>query len=160
MKRSRQILRRSFAVSLIVFAAIQFVPVDRTNPPIETEIFAPAEVRSILRRACYDCHSNETRWPWYSRVAPVSWLVASDVHEARATMNFSAWNRLEPSRQIKKQRKCWKEVEQGEMPLWSYGPLHPSSALTDDERLVLKNWSQSADDASESPQNGITPAGD
>lgn len=158
MKRSRRILRRSFALSLIVFAGIQLVPVDRSNPPVETEVTAPAEVRSILRRACYDCHSNETKWPWYSRIAPVSWLVASDVHEAREAMNFSAWNRLAPSRQIKKQRKCWKEVEQGEMPLWFYAPLHPSATLTDDERLVLKSWSQSAGASNEPRGDATSPA--
>ena len=72
---------------LVVLLAIQLVPVQRSNPPVEAEVPAPENVRTILRRACYDCHSNETVWPWYSRIAPVSFLVASDVHEARAKMN-------------------------------------------------------------------------
>ncbi len=64
---------------LLTLVAIQFVPVGQLNPPVEAEVPAPATVRVILRRACYDCHSNETVWPWYSQVAPVSWLVARDV---------------------------------------------------------------------------------
>jgi heme-binding protein len=64
---------------LLALIVMQFVPVERTNPPVEQEVPAPANVRAMLRRACYDCHSNETRWPWYSHVAPVSWLVAHDV---------------------------------------------------------------------------------
>ena len=72
--------------------AIQLVPISRTNPPVETEIAAPANVQAILTRSCYDCHSNKTAWPWYSHVAPVSWLVASDVSGARKKMNFTPWN--------------------------------------------------------------------
>ena len=68
-----------------VFVAIQLVPVHRDNPPVASDLDAPADVKSILRRACYDCHSNETRWPWYAYVAPVSWLVAHDVEEGRRT---------------------------------------------------------------------------
>jgi hypothetical protein len=68
---------------------IQLIPIRRDNPPATGSVAAPPEVMSILRRSCYDCHSNETIWPWYSRVAPVSWLVARDVHEGRRHVNFS-----------------------------------------------------------------------
>src|SRR5438874_1058331 len=74
-----------------VLVAIQLVPVERTNPSATKPIEAPAEVTAVLRRSCYDCHSNETRWPWYAYVAPVSWLVADDVKDGRAKLNFSSW---------------------------------------------------------------------
>ncbi|MDH5429724.1 MAG: heme-binding domain-containing protein, partial [Nitrospirota bacterium] len=77
----------------IVLIGIQFIPVNRTNPPMEEEIVALPDVKAILKRACYDCHSNETIWPWYSQVAPASWLLAWDVAEGREELNFSTWNR-------------------------------------------------------------------
>ncbi len=92
MKRIGRIAKWAIAVLIIALVAIQLVPVDRTNPPVETEVPATVEVRSILRRACYDCHSNETVWPWYSRIAPISWLVARDVREGREKVNLSTWN--------------------------------------------------------------------
>src|SRR5688572_19601769 len=92
---------------LLLLVAIQFVPVDRVNPPVEAEVPALANVRAILRRACYDCHSNETVWPWYSQVAPVSWLVVRDVREGREELNFSTWNRITTQKQVKKLKKSW-----------------------------------------------------
>lgn len=89
-------MRRWIAVSglsvLAVLIVIQFIPVDTSNPPVTADIPSSPEGKAVLRRACYDCHSNETRWPWYSRVAPASWLTARDVREGRAELNFSAWN--------------------------------------------------------------------
>src|SRR5262245_31144538 len=73
----------------------QAMPVTRTNPPVEWDVDAPAEVAAILRNACYDCHSHETRWPWYSRVAPVSWYVTRHVEKGRGDLNFSSWPRLD-----------------------------------------------------------------
>ena len=111
---------------LLILIAIQFVPVDRVNPPVETEVPAPAPVRVILRRACYDCHSNETVWPWYSQVAPFSWLLAHDVREGRAELNFSTWNQYSTQRQVKKLQESWKEVNEGDMPPWyKYPPAKP-----------------------------------
>ena len=78
-------------IVLVVIIAIQFWPVERTNPPVLSDIEAPQEVKAVLHAACYDCHSNETRWPWYSYVAPASWLVTSDVTEAREHLNLSEW---------------------------------------------------------------------
>ena len=72
--------------------AIQFVPVVRENPPITAPLAAQAELAQVLERSCYDCHSNQTRWPWYASVAPVSWLVARDVDRGRHELNFSAWD--------------------------------------------------------------------
>jgi hypothetical protein len=139
----KSIVKWSLAGLLLAFVAIQLVPVDRTNPPVETEVPATAEARSVLRRACYDCHSNETVWPWYSRIAPVSWLVARDVHEGREELNFSTWNRLETKDQVEAFHESWEEVEEGEMPLWFYLPAHPEARLSAQDRSVLRAWSLS-----------------
>lgn len=96
----------------------------------------------MLRRACYDCHSNETVWPWYSKVAPASWLVADDVEHGRRHVNFSTWNRRTPEEQAKAMKTVWEEVEAGEMPLWQYRPLHPAARLSDADKALLRVWSQ------------------
>jgi hypothetical protein len=104
---------------------------------------APTEVLAVLERACYDCHSHETKWPWYSRVAPVSWLVAHDVREGREELNFSTWNRLDSKKQVKAMHESWEEVEEGKMPPWFYLPPHPEARLTAEDREVLRAWSRS-----------------
>jgi hypothetical protein len=136
----RRLVKWSLIGLPLVFVAIQFVPVQRTNPPVETEVTAPPDVRAVLRRACYDCHSNETVWPWYSHVAPASWLVADDVNKGRRQVNFSTWNRLTPKDQAKKLREAWEEIESGEMPLWYYRPLHPGASLNAQDRALLEGW--------------------
>lgn len=124
----------------VVVVAIQLVPVDRTNPPVEEEVPASPEVRAVLKRSCYDCHSHESVWPWYGYVAPVSWLVARDVSEAREHLNFSTWNRLPPEDRAEAFEEIWEEVDKGEMPLWFYVPLHPEAKLTEEDRLLLRAW--------------------
>lgn len=133
-------LRRAALAIVAVLVLIQLVPVDRANPPAEDEVPAPPEVRAVLKRACYDCHSNETVWPWYSRVAPVSWLIARDVREGRDEANYSTWSRYDAKRQAKILKKSWKEVEEGEMPPWFYVPLHPEAALGEQDRAALSAW--------------------
>ena len=126
------------AVGLVV---IQFIPVVRSNPTILAEIKAPEEVLTIFRRACYDCHSNETIWPWYSYVAPVSWLVESDVKVGRGNVNFSEWNEYSQKLQNLKRYKIGKEVDEGEMPLWYYLPLHSEAKLSQADIDLIISWS-------------------
>jgi hypothetical protein len=125
---------------LALFLLLQLVPVDRTNPPVEEEVPASPEVREVLVRACYDCHSNETVWPWYSRVAPMSWLAVRDVREGREALNFSTWNRLSTRERMEALQESWEEVEEGEMPLWFYLPAHPEARLTPPDRALLRAW--------------------
>jgi len=140
MTRGTRIAKLSFASLVFVLLAIQLVPIRRTNPAVESDVSAPAEVQSVLRRACYDCHSNETVWPWYSHVAPVSWLLASDVSEGREKLNFSVWDRRSSEQQAEAIQKCWHEVERGDMPPWLYRPFHPNARLSDQDRAVLRKW--------------------
>ncbi len=144
-QRSKRFAKRALVALLAVGLLAQLVPVDRTNPPVTADLQAPEDVRAVLRRACYDCHSNETTWPWYSRVAPISWLVAHDVDEAREHMNFSTWGTLSADEQEHLREEAWEEVEEGEMPLWFYVPLHAEAKLDDADRAVLQAWAGSKD---------------
>lgn len=158
MKGSRRALVWSVGVLGILIVAIQFVPVDRSNAATQTQVPASAEARAVLTRACYDCHSNETAWPWYSYVAPVSWLVARDVREGRQKLNFSTWNLLSSGQQSEGVKESWEKVQEGEMPLWFYLPLHPSARLSDADRSVLQAWASSGGigtGASMGPDTGI-----
>mgnify|MGYP003375741907 CR=1 FL=1 len=125
-----------------VFAAIQLVSCERTNPAVTGDILAAADVKSVLRRSCYDCHSNETEWTWYSRVAPASWLVHRDVSVGRAALNFSEWESLPLERRAKLQKESAEEVAEGEMPPSFYTPLHPHAKLSLDDKLLLRTWGQ------------------
>jgi hypothetical protein len=127
--------RRAGVVMLALLGIMQLVPYggDHTNPPARVEPpWDSASTRELVRRACFDCHSNETRWPWYGNVAPVSWLVQRDVDRGRAHLNFSEWNR--PQRHA---RDATEEVRKGGMPLWFYVPLHSEAGLTPDEKEAL-----------------------
>jgi len=129
-----------------VTVAIQFIPVEGLghNPPERFTPDAPPEVEAILRKACYDCHSNETEWPWYARLAPGSWLMAKDVREGRNNMNMSEWSAddADDLEEIAYDKETsWEQIEAGEMPPWFYiFPMHPGAALSDDEKQTLKAW--------------------
>lgn len=139
----KKILVWGGAALLVVLIAIQLIPTARAeNPAVEEEIVASAEVMHLLRRSCYDCHSNETSWPWYSRVAPARWLVHHDVLEGREHLNFSTWNRYDAEQRAEKLEELVEEVHEGKMPPWFYTPLHPGSGLSDPERAVLERWAR------------------
>ena len=104
--------------------------------------------RSTRRSRTNDGISRErelsrSSWPWYSRVAPVSFLVAHDVREGREHLNFSTWNRLSTTEQARAIHECWEEVEEGEMPLWFYTPLHPEARLSEEDLQLLEAWAAS-----------------
>ncbi len=138
-----RLAKRAGIVTVVVLVLIQFVPVARTNPPVGQEVPASAAVLSVLRRSCYDCHSNNTVWPWYSHVAPVSWLVARDVREGRRHVNFSTWDSRTPAQQAHAVREIGEQVEKGEMPMSIYLPLHPDARLSARDKQVLIDWAKS-----------------
>lgn len=149
---TRRMLLQLAGLVVFVLVALQIIPVTRDNPPVTAEIHASPAVASILRRACYDCHSNETVWPWYSHVAPVSFLIANDVHHGRRHVNFSTWGTLTPAKQAKNVQDIWEEVSEGEMPMSIYVPLHHDARLSDLDKRALEAWAKSV--AAENP--GIT----
>ena len=158
---------RIIALLIILFIIIQFFPVTRTNPPVETEAATPASVKAILKRSCYDCHSNSTVWPWYSQVAPVSWMVTRDVNDGRQYLNFSTWNRYDSDRLADIYDDTHVEIDQDDMPPWYYKPMHPQVGLNDNNKQTLLDWAVRAkatlnakspfsDDAIDSDSSGET----
>jgi len=126
------------------FAVAQLVPAERTNPPSKGDVAAPRPVAATLRRACYDCHSNETRWPWYSRVAPLSWVIVRHVTEGRRQINFSEWGAYYPNTRRRKLQWMSRALREEKMPPWSYGLMHPDARLTAADRAALEQWIESA----------------
>lgn len=148
-----KILKWSFIVVAVIFTAAQVVRPARTNPPVEVSRTAQAhlnissEVESIFRRACYDCHSNETRWPWYSNVAPASWFLTDHVDHGRKHLNFSDWAQPERHTADKNAARqldeIYKEVKGRGMPLGTYLILHPDAKLSDQDIKVICDWVES-----------------
>jgi len=129
-----------------MFAGLQVIPVDRSSPPVDASrtIFAsealPAKVETVLRRSCQDCHSNQTRWPWYSYVAPTSWIVAHDVHAARRHMNLSEWAGYPARKREEKLNGICEQVVNGDMPEGKYALIHRRARVTEDERAAICQW--------------------
>ena len=121
-------------------------PPERSDSPVGaifgTDTAVPAPVRSALRGACFDCHSNETRWPWYSSVPVVSWLIEHDVSEGRAQLNFSTWHDYTTFERADLLDKVCDKAKKREMPLWQYRILHRESRLTESDVAALCRWSQ------------------
>jgi cytochrome c551/c552 len=135
-------LKRTGLAVIVILIAIQLIPVDKSNPPQRGAAAAPAEVQTLLRRACFDCHSNETVWPWYSQIAPVSLLIAQDVKKGRREVNFSIWEAYDERRKARKLKEIAKQVEKGGMPLFYYLPLHPDAKLSPAERDQIVQWAK------------------
>jgi Haem-binding domain len=130
-------------LAVAVGASIQLVNVQHASAPPTGDLSAPPQVESALRRACYDCHSNETRWPWYSRVAPVSWLIARDVERGRRELNFSEWASYYPATRKRKLEWMQRVLREQEMPKWSYRLIHSQARLTDADREIVDRWIRS-----------------
>ena len=130
-KQVKTLLLVLIGIGVVGFVGIQFIPVDRSNPPIVSEPnWDSPETRALAERACFDCHSNETKWPWYSKIAPVSWLVVHDVQEGRAALNYSEWRPNQENESVE-------AIVEGEMPLEIYLMMHPEAQLTKAETQAL-----------------------
>jgi len=125
---------------LLVFFGIQFVPVEQTNPPTQPSVVGSQRVQDLFQRSCFNCHSNETVWPWYGKVAPFSWLVARDVNHAREKLNFSTWNSLSQPDQDRLKAEIWKQVKFGEMPPPMYVFGNQEARVTTDHHRMLREW--------------------
>jgi len=139
-KPSAKALINTALAVLVLFAAIQLVPYGKaqSNPPVVTEpAWNSPATRALAKRACFDCHSNETVWPWYSRVAPVSWLVRMDVVNGRNVLNFSEWQ--DGKREGENPKKIQEELAEGEMPPLQYTLVHAESRLSKAEKLQLSD---------------------
>lgn len=156
--RLKKLVRFAVLGGVIIAIAIQFVPVKgvASNPPERAPLGAPPHVEAILRRACLDCHSNETRWPLYSRIAPGSWLMARDVTQGRQHLNLSEWGEADEEERKLDRENCWEKIEAGEMPPWFYVyPLHLEARLSNEEKAILKGWLLKDGPAAPEPKKDI-----
>jgi len=118
-----------------LFLIIQLVPYgrDHSNPPVtKSPVFVGAQTEQIFNNSCADCHSNLTKWPWYSNIAPVSWLVQSDVDEGRSVMNFSEWDKPQPALD-----ELVEQISEGSMPPSKYTRIHSGTKLSDSQKKAL-----------------------
>jgi len=137
-----RVAKAALALVLGGLIVVQFVPLKapRDNPEVTATIASPPAVVSILRTACFDCHSNETYWPFYAYLAPASWLVTEDVAGGRSRLNFSEWDDLRIGFQKRFARKIVERVEAGEMPLWQYRLVHWDATLSAEQIATLRAW--------------------
>ena len=144
-----KILKYLFIIILTVFIIIQFFRIDKNNPEFDktgdliVSENPPTEIAQILRSSCYDCHSNETIWPWYSNIAPVSWMLQQHVTEGRGHLNFSLWSRIEGYDKLFIIEEIIEEIELAEMPLPGYLLVHANAKLTEEQRQLLIEWLRS-----------------
>ena len=98
-------------IFVVGFIVMQLIPVERSNPKTDPalEIKAPADVKAVFKRSCYDCHSNETKWPWYSNIAPMKWFIARDVEVGRQWLNFSEWESYDEEKKKKREKRYTKQ---------------------------------------------------
>jgi hypothetical protein len=140
-------LKTAAFLCIVFLLVIQVIRIDRSNPAVYSDLDADPSVQSILRKSCYDCHSNETVWPWYSGLAPVSWLVGNDVKEGRRHLNFSEWSTLDERTRLHKKQEIGEEVKAGRMPPWYYLLMHSGSRLKPSEQDLITAWTSSAAEA-------------
>lgn len=145
MKKVLKIIAILFAVAFVV---IQFIRHDLTNPPInqaetlEANLQVPENVQKILNRSCKDCHSNETKYPWYSTIQPSAWFLADHIIEGRSELNLSVWKIYEPRRQRRKLTEICEQIQAKEMPLPSYLWIHWDSKMSDEDIKTLCDWTE------------------
>jgi hypothetical protein len=135
-----KLILRLIGLAFLVFVLIQFIRPALTHPPVTAEIQAPPEVRAVLKRSCYSCHSNETALPWFDQVAPAYWLVTHDVKVARQHLNFSEIGSKPAAAQRAMLFEAVNQIQLGAMPLPRYLKAHPDAALTSADLAVLRNY--------------------
>jgi hypothetical protein len=140
MKNPRKAAKTTLLIFVAAVLVAQVVRIDKSNPPVHSDTSMDPEIKSILARVCYNCHSNETVWPWYSNVAPVSWLLASDVHDGRRHVNFSEWDTYGPDVRARMFKAITEEVRDHDMPPWYYSLVHREAHLTPEERDRILAW--------------------
>lgn len=144
----KKALKIAAIILVIGFIVIQFFRPDFTNPPVNQEetlqaaITVPENVQAILSRSCSDCHTNETKYPWYSKIQPSAWFLKDHIDEGRRELNFSVWKTYQPRRQRKKLSEICEQVKSKEMPLPSYLWIHWGAKLSEAEIKTLCDWTE------------------
>jgi hypothetical protein len=138
---------------LVIFIAIQFIQPAQNQDgqvlptDIEKMVVVPPNVSGILKTSCYDCHSNNTHYPWYSFIQPGAWLMASHIKNGKAMLNFSQFGDLSNRKKQSKLQGIINQVKDGEMPILSYKIIHRNAVLTPEQKTILINWAASAKDS-------------
>ena len=146
----KKILKTLLIILLIAFIIIQFIrPIKNAGEEIAANQIAaiqpvPEDVQQILKVSCYDCHSNTTHYPWYSKIQPVAWFLNDHIVEGKKEVNFSIFATYPIYRRYKKFKEIAKEVKDGDMPLFSYTLLHQDASLNTDKKLLIENWAANA----------------
>lgn len=135
-------MKKSLIILVLIVGLMQLIGIEKSNPPTDpaAELKAPEAVTSLLKKSCYDCHSNETTWPGYADVAPVSFFVASHVEDGRKALNFSNWKNIPKDIKIRRLQRSIQTLHNGMMPLSSYLWLHDEAKLSADEKMSLDSW--------------------
>jgi len=142
-------MKKILIALLVVLVVLQFFQIDKTNPAVdESKDFlktqnTPEEIASIIKTSCYDCHSNESKYPWYSNVQPAGWFLKDHIDEGRRELNFSTFTDYELKRQDHKLEECIEYIEKDEMPLGSYTLVHREAALTEAQKNILIDYFKS-----------------
>ncbi len=146
-------IKKILLVLLIVFIAIQFIqPARNTNgqvlsTDISKIVSVPENVQTILKTACYDCHSNNTNYPWYNYVQPAAWMLANHIKHGKRDLNFSDFGSYPTRKQQSKLKAIASQIKDGEMPLYSYTLIHKNARLTTDQKKLIIDWAQNAKDS-------------
>jgi len=129
-----------------ILLAIQLIRPEKTNPPVDEAIAlkAPENVMKILKTSCYDCHSDETIWPAYAEIAPLSWNIIGHVNDGREALNFSKWRKIDPEVKIKRLKRSIKTINNGMMPLSNYLLLHEEAKLSNAQKKIIIDWCNEA----------------
>ncbi len=149
MAAGSSIIKKALIGLVVILVVIQFIRPEKNNnatasaDDVTALYTVPDSVQQILKKACYDCHSNTTQYPWYSNIQPVAWWLKDHIDEGKDELNFSEFGKRPLAKQAKKLKKLAKEVEEGEMPLDSYTWMHKEAVLTESEKNTLINWARS-----------------
>ncbi len=147
------IFKKILLILLIVFIAIQFIQPARNKSgqvlptDISKLVSVPENVKMILQTACYDCHSNNTNYPWYTHVQPVGGILANHIKHGKKELNFSDFGSYATRRQQSKLKAIADQIKDNEMPLYSYTIMHKSARLSKEEKSIIINWTQKARDS-------------
>lgn len=138
---------KNLILLIIVFLGVaQFFKIDKVNEEVHSShdflsvVNPPKTVANLIKNQCYDCHSDETKYPWYSDYAPVSWWLKSNINGAREELNFSKWGLISEKQKTAKLQACYEALEEGEMPVALYILMHDEAQFSDEEALELKEW--------------------
>jgi hypothetical protein len=139
-------IKRILFMLLIAFVGIQFIQPARnqSGQVMESDIAntdsIPSNVYARLKSSCYDCHSNNSTYPWYSNIEPIGWMLAKDIENGKAMLNFSEFGSLSSRRRVSKLRDVENRIKDGTMPLPGYLFMHPGARITEEEKKLLINW--------------------